>query len=470
MNIKIHSVISNTFWLTFGQVLLRASKILIISLAVIYLGIESYGTISIVMAFISIFYLPASLFHILSPIVRDFSFHLVLDYSEVSKNLSWRVVLGSTAMILGVVGFLFYPYGSIIFIVIGVSIFFDYIKDFFNALLESRSDMRSSGLVFILHAFLSAVLGFLSLKIYGSVLSLSLSYAISSFAALIFSLFLLRRHNFNLKNIKPVLPDIKSIKGYFSEGFGFGFFWALFSSFIFQILIVCLSFLITEGEVAIFSIVFQILQALLIPYFVFSYSNIPPLSKFLNADGFSNRLSKFFMFPIITTLPYLSIATVLLLIFLPIIFIDTHNLIIGYFLSIGVTSFVFLPTIVSLTYGLLLTSFFKRRPYFIGLVNLLFLTTLVILIFIFGKNILFLGLPIFYLASSAVLWIIASRELPMSLTKSLLKREIIPLFILITIVFILYQIGLLYLAISLPVVYFFIRIKFYYYYFKNDLA
>ncbi len=470
MNIKIHSVISNTFWLTFGQVFLRASKIIIISLAVIYLGIENYGAISIVMAFISIFYLPASLFHILSPMVRDFSSHLLLDYSEVSKNLSWRVVLGSTAIILGVLGFLFYPYGSTVFIVIGVSIFFDYIKDFFNALLESRSDMRSSGMVFIIHASLAFVLGFLSLKIYGSVISLSLSYAISSFAALVLSIFLLKKHNFNIKNLKPILPDIKSIKGYFSEGFGFGFFWALFSSFIFQTIIVCLSFLTTEGEVAIVSLVFQILQALLIPYFVFSYSNIPPLSKVLNTDGFQNRLSKFFMFPIITTLPYLSLATASLLVVIPIIFVDTHKLITSYFFSIGITSFVFLPTLVSLTYGLLLTSFFKRRPYFIGLINLSFLAILVMFIFIFGENILFLGLPMFYLASSTVLWIIAFRELPMSSTKSLIKREVIPVIILITTMFFLYQAGLQYLAIGLPVVYFVTRIKFYYYYFKNDLA
>lgn len=470
MRIKIHNVISNTFWLTFGQVFLRISKILIISLAVIYLGIENYGVISIVLAFISIFYIPASLFHILSPMVRDFSSKSVFDYSEISKNLSWRLVLGFTAVVLGIIGFLFYPYGSLVFIIIGLSLFFDYVKDFFNALLESKSDMKSSGLVFILHALLTFILGFISLKFYGSIISLSISYAVSSFAALVLSVFMLKKYDFNLNNFRPALPNVKSIKSYFSEGFGFGFFWALFSSFVFQIIIVCLSFLTTEGEVAVVSIVFQILQALLMPYFVFSYSNLPPLSKILNTDGFSKRLSKFLMFPIITTLPYLSLATVLLLVFLPIIFIDTHNLIMGYFFSIGITSFIFLPTLVSLTYALLLTNFFKRRPYFIGLINLLLLVVLVLSVFVFDKNVLFFGLPIFYVISTTVLWIITSKELDISSTKNLLKKEILPYFVLAIFIFLLYERGFLYWALALPVIYFLIRIKFYYSYFKNDLA
>lgn len=467
MKIRLNQVLSNTVWLTSGQMALRVAKILIIALAIGTLGIEGYGVISIVIAFVSVFYIPASLLHILTPMVRDFSKEISVDYKNLSMHFSWRFILAILAMVIGFLGSFFYPYNPFIFAFIGLALAFDFMKDFFNAILESKSDMKASGSIFILQAFLTLVFGLLSLKLYGTITAFALSYTLASLFALVLSFSLIRKHKIILRLIKLIVPSRKHIKNSFSEGFGFGLFWSLFTNFVFQIIIVSLSFLTSEGDVAIVSIVFQIIQALLIPYTIFAYSNIPPLSKIFGTQDFSKRLAKFIVFPFITSLPYLSISIIGVTIALPILFKDTYIPITNSFLQIGVFSFLFLPIIVSLSYALLLTDFFKKKPFFLGVLNLVILSLLLLSMFVFGKGALLFGLPVFYLLTAIILWLVFSKQMELHYFYFLLKKEILLILIVGATSLIVYQFDYFYLALIIPMIYFIFRINLYYSYFKK---
>jgi O-antigen/teichoic acid export membrane protein len=213
-NIK-QTVLKNTFWLTFGNILGRLIKALLIIYAARVLGVAGYGTFSYVLtlaAFLSVF---ADL-GISGIIIREGA----KDHSKLPVFLSTAfyikivlVVVSAATVVFVAPFFTRIPEAVALLPLAALLIAVDSFRDFFISVSRSQERMEAEAGISVFTYVAITICGLIALFISPTAKNLILGYVAGSAIGTVFSIFLLRKyftgiwHSYDKSLIKKIFVE-----------------------------------------------------------------------------------------------------------------------------------------------------------------------------------------------------------------------------------------------------------------------
>ncbi len=292
----LRKILTNTSWLIAGQVVTRIFKFLLVVIAVKHLAFADYGVFAHILAYIAIFYAITSLFHTLSPLHHQLAKRRDENHAILGEHVPWRFFLGVIVFIvMTTVGILGHIGSPLLIIILGLSITLDFIRDVFGITLMSRERMREEGIALSIQtgtALLTTI--FLFSVTQATPLVLAFAFLAGSVLGLMATLFFLKREvNFLDIARKSKMPTVRFMKEYIPYGFGFGIASALSLSLVFNGSLFLLGFYTDDATIGVTSLLFQILQIMLVPYVMFGVSNLSSLSRQTETGNLEKKTTAF---------------------------------------------------------------------------------------------------------------------------------------------------------------------------------
>lgn len=270
------TVVKNTFWLFFGEIIGRLFKLGIIVFATRALGAEGWGVFSYALAFVSLAYIFADI-GINTFVTRELSKDDPDKYKYLSAALVFKLILLLVSLLASV---LIIPYfGSIslqlpLVIAIALLNFSDSLREFFLSVNRAFQKMEREASIKIIMSVAITLLGTLLILHNPTPLSLAIAYAAGSIIATVATIFWLPK---DFKNIEWKFPFsyMKTI---------FDFAWPFIALTVFSTALVTIDSIMlgqmkSATEVGLYSAAQRIIQFLAIIPIYIGISLFPLLSK-----------------------------------------------------------------------------------------------------------------------------------------------------------------------------------------------
>lgn len=299
------TVAKNFAWLSLGQIGSRVLKFFILVYAARVLGAGGYGSFAIAFSFVSIFFVGASLFNVLGPIVRDLA---AKDYTGDERYLttvfSFRLLLaiGAVVLILTFFPFLSNRVAFLLLLPLALAAMFDFVDDFFTALLHAENQMERAAIPALVENALVLGAGYWFLLYFGSPEALAAAYLLGAIASITLFAILARRRYGKL----GFMPEPVYLKRIIRQSFGFGLIWAALITFFLPFLTLLVSVFSSVEKVGIFYAVTQLLQMLMLPAMLLAAAALPTLSSLTkDPERFFQASHRLFAAAFSLTLPML---------------------------------------------------------------------------------------------------------------------------------------------------------------------
>jgi len=209
------TIVKNTFWLSFSQLIRKIIKLALVVYAARTLGVEGYGVFAYALGLAGFFAIFSDI-GISSLLIRDSSAEGKITPKHLSTSLYIKLVLISISVLL--ILFIAPLFTNIsealpLISVIAILMALDGFREFTIAVIRTKERMELEASVDILTTTSTLVFGISALIIFNSAMSLAIAYTIGSGLGLIFNIFLIRKlfahiwTHFDKKLAKRILVD-----------------------------------------------------------------------------------------------------------------------------------------------------------------------------------------------------------------------------------------------------------------------
>ena len=202
------TVIKNTIWLSFGQIIGRLIRVIVIIYAARILGAESYGAFSYALSIAALLSILADL-GINGTIVRELAKEEKEKLITTATTFKIYILFLITIIVPFIAPYITNIKEAIILIPIATLVFlFDSIRDTAASISRAKQKMEYESIAFITTNIAITILGFTALYLNPNTLYLSIGYALGSLIGTVTMIYLIR--NFNIKIFGSL--KIKNIK------------------------------------------------------------------------------------------------------------------------------------------------------------------------------------------------------------------------------------------------------------------
>jgi O-antigen/teichoic acid export membrane protein len=207
------TIIKNTFWLSFGEIVGRLLRIIIIVYAARVLGAAGWGAFSYLTSLSAIFVIFSDI-GLSSVMIREGAKTPTLKTKYFSTILSLKAILTLISFLIivfAVPQFTRFSLSQTLLYAIGLLFIFDSLRRFGASLFRAEEKMELEAITNIITQAIIVVAGFAALLIVASPESLALAYAAGAAIGLVFTLYLIRHHlkhlltHFDKNLLKPII-------------------------------------------------------------------------------------------------------------------------------------------------------------------------------------------------------------------------------------------------------------------------